>query len=92
MANFIVKRKSPQELTQKDIDVLVKWTSDEGWETRPIDIRLMYAGPPYLDAKIFFFLFFYFYFLFYYFFFPGLMDCPCLPPPAPDGMCWTLWD
>ena len=31
---------------------------------------------------------------FFYFilFFLGLMDCPCLPPPAPDGMCWTLWD
>ena len=24
-----------------------------------------------------------------YFFPPGLMDCPCLPPPALAVMCWT---
>jgi len=55
MANFVVQRKSPQELTQEDIDALVKWTTDEGWATyiRPNDISHMYGGPPYSDIKIF---------------------------------------
>ena len=56
MANFVVQKRSPQELTQEDIDALVKWTTDEGWApyVRPNDISHMYSGPPYLDAKVFF--------------------------------------
>ncbi|XP_065920355.1 holothin acyltransferase-like [Dysidea avara] len=56
MANFVVQRKSPQELTQEDLDSLVQWTTDEGWDpyTRPSDIKHLYGGPPYLDAKVFF--------------------------------------
>ncbi|XP_065920358.1 holothin acyltransferase-like [Dysidea avara] len=56
MANFVVERKSPQELTQEDIETLVKWTTDAGWDphVRPSDISHMYGGPPYLNAKIFF--------------------------------------
>jgi len=36
----------------------------------------------------FFFILFYFIFLFIIFF-PGMMDCPCLPPPALGVKCWT---
>ena len=52
MANFVVQQRSLQDLTQEDIDTLMKWTSDEGWD--PPHIRHMYVGPPYLDAKVFF--------------------------------------
>jgi len=55
MAKFVIQRKSPNELTQEDIDALVKWSTEEGWDpvVRPNDISHMYSGPPYLDFKIF---------------------------------------
>jgi len=57
MANFVVQKKSPQELTQEDTDALAKWTSDEGWDpyARPNDISHMYSGPPYVDSTKAFF-------------------------------------